>query len=220
VKAKELFDFPKSLPFCNFFLPDLPPWVWVSQIKNALADFNFCQTKKVAEIQDGVHISGQVFIDPTVKLPPYCVITGPAYIGQETEIRPGAYIRGNVIVGRGCVLGNSCEYKNCLLMDDVQTAHFNYVGDSILGNKTHLGAGAILANLKFKADKVVAKTPESICPTGLKKLGAMLGEKAQVGCNAVLSPGTILGKGSIVMPSVPFSGGYLPEKQIAYPHKH
>ena len=162
----------------------------------------------------GVHLEGKVHIHPTVKLPPYCVIEGPVYIGPETQIHPGAYLRGNVIVGRGCVLGNSSEYKNCILMDAVQTAHFNYVGDSILGSGAHLGAGVVLANLRLQRDEILIATAEGKIPTGLKKLGALFGEKAEVGCNAVLQPGTILGKRSLVYPAIAF-GGCLPENSIA-----
>src|SRR5690606_24931956 len=108
---------------------------------------------------------------PTVKLPSFGTIEGPAWIGPECELRPGVYVRGNVIAGKGCLMGNSCEYKNALLLDKVETAHFNYVGDTILGNKAHLGAGVICANLKLLRDEVCACTPDGRIPTGLRKLG-------------------------------------------------
>ena len=161
-----------------------------------------------------MHVTGSVFIHATVKLPAYATIIGPAWIGPETEIRPGAFIRGNVIVGSGCVLGNSCEFKNCLLMDGVQVPHFSYVGDSILGNGAHLGAGVILSNLRLDQQPVTVRSAEATYDTGLRKFGAVLGDKAEVGCNAVLQPGTILGKRALVMPTVAF-GGYLPENTIA-----
>jgi NDP-sugar pyrophosphorylase family protein len=141
-------------------------------------------------------------------------LIGPAWIGAGTEIRPGAFIRGNVIVGEDCVLGNACEFKNCLLMDGVQVPHFSYVGDSILGNGAHFGAGVICSNLRLDQKPVVVRGPDATYDTGLKKFGAIVGDKAEVGCNAVLNPGTLLGPRSLVMPLVAFSG-YLPAATIA-----
>ncbi len=214
MKASELFQLPESLPFQRYFPSDAPPWEWVSAIQKALGEFDFTEAALPEFMPPGVHIVGKVHIDPSVKIPPCCVIEGPVYIGPETEIRPGAYLRGNVMVGWGCVLGNASEYKNCLLMDDVETAHFNYVGDSVLGNGAHLGAGAILANLRLQRDEVMVSTPKGKMPSGRRKFGALLGDKAEVGCNAVLQPGTILGKRSLVYPAMAFSG-YLPENHLA-----
>ncbi len=216
MKASDLFSLPESLPFADFFKPDAPPWEWVSLIKDALEAFDFSSTEGQTEFAPGVSVSGAVFVHTTVSLPPVCSITGPAYIGAGTEIRPGAFIRSQVIVGEGCVLGNSCEYKNCLLMDEVETAHFNYVGDSVLGSGAHLGAGAILANLRLLPGDVEVHTPDGRVETGLRKLGAILGEKAEVGCNTVLQPGTIIGKRSIVLAAMAY-GGYLPDNHIARP---
>jgi UDP-N-acetylglucosamine diphosphorylase / glucose-1-phosphate thymidylyltransferase / UDP-N-acetylgalactosamine diphosphorylase / glucosamine-1-phosphate N-acetyltransferase / galactosamine-1-phosphate N-acetyltransferase len=141
-------------------------------------------------------------------------LIGPCWIGAGTEIRPGAYVRGNVIVGEGGVLGNSCEFKNCLLMDGVQVPHFSYVGDSILGNGAHLGAGVILSNLRFDQQPITVRLADGIASTGLRKFGAVLGDEAEVGCNAVLQPGTLLGRRALVMPTIAF-GGYLPAATIA-----
>jgi NDP-sugar pyrophosphorylase family protein len=149
-----------------------------------------------------------------VKGPPTATLSGPAWIGANTEIRPGAFIRGNVIVGEGCVLGNSCEFKNCLLMDNVQVPHFSYVGDSILGNGVHLGAGAILSNFRLDQQPIVLRLPGLTIETGLRKFGAILGDRAEIGCNAVLQPGTILGPRALVMPATAF-GGWLPPAMIA-----
>ncbi len=214
MKARQLFQLPRSLPFAEFFDSEDSPWEWVGRIEEALESCPFNRASGGKGFPPGAMVSGKVFIHESVKLPSYCEIHGPCYIGEGTEIRPGAYIRGNVIVGRDCVLGNSCEYKNCLLMDRVETAHFNYVGDSILGSESHLGAGVMLANQRLKKDEVQVSTPEGRVPTGRRKLGALLGEGAQVGCNAVLQPGTVLGKGALVLPIVAF-GGYLPENSIA-----
>jgi NDP-sugar pyrophosphorylase family protein len=123
-------------------------------------------------------------------------------------------VRGHLITGAHCVLGNSCEYKNSLLLDRVQTAHFNYVGDSILGNRSHLGAGAICSNLRLDRQPIVVRGPDGNHETGLRKFGAVVGDQAEVGCNAVLNPGTLLGPRSLVMPAMAF-GGYLPPATIA-----
>jgi NDP-sugar pyrophosphorylase family protein len=123
-------------------------------------------------------------------------------------------VRGNVIVGEGCVLGNACEYKNCLLMDGVATPHYNYVGDSILGNRAHLGAGVICSNYRLDHREVLVREGETLHQTGLRKFGAILGDAAEVGCNAVLNPGTLLGPRALVMPSMAF-GGCLPAGHIA-----
>lgn len=215
MQACSLFTLPNSLPFQSFFDSNATPWSWVPKIQEALANFDFSVQEKHPHIPAGVHIIGNVFIHPAVKLPPYAVIEGPSYIGANTEIRPGAYIRGNVIVGESCILGNACEYKNCLLMDNVQTPHYNYVGDSILGSGAHLGAGVILANLRLDKGNVLVKTEQGRIDTNLRKLGALVGEGAEVGCNAVLQPGTILGKESVVFPTLAF-GGTLAENTQAY----
>lgn len=213
--ASTLFDFPKSLPFADFFHPEAAPWEWLPQINKALAAFDWSQAQLPAKIPTGVSLEGQVHIDPSVKLPAYASIEGPVWIGAGTEIRPGAYIRGNVIVGEGCVLGNSCEYKNCLLLNAVQTPHYNYVGDSILGNKAHLGAGAILANLRLDQKPIRVKTPEGTIDTGLRKIGGLLGDGAEALCNAVIQPGSILGRESVVMSGMTFSG-HLEPQSIAF----
>ncbi|HKK18282.1 MAG TPA: hypothetical protein VJ952_06325, partial [Opitutales bacterium] len=141
--ASDLFEFPESLPFASVFKPELKPWEWVPLIKQALAGLDAEDFQYAEDIPPGCAIEGQVYLHPSVKLPPFCSISGPAYIAEGCEIRPGAFIRGNVIAGKNCLLGNSCEFKNCLLLDGVQVPHFSYVGDSVLGNKAHLGAGVI-----------------------------------------------------------------------------
>jgi len=127
-------------------------------------------------------------------------ITGPAIIGKETEVRPGAFIRGNVIVGEGAVVGNSTELKNVVLFNKVQVPHYNYVGDSILGFKAHMGAGSITSNVKADKKLVVVKGDSYSIETGIKKFGAMLGDDAEIGCNSVLNPGTVIGRNSNVYP--------------------
>lgn len=213
LKAGDLFNFPKLLPFGDVFDPELAPWEWVPLIGSA------CRSVEaddwIQEVLPGLSITGAVFIHPSVKLPSYGSITGPAYIGEGTELRPGILIRGNVIVGENCLLGNACEFKNCLLLDHVQVPHFSYVGDSVLGNGTHLGAGAICSNLRLDQFNVSLEMPDgSRCDSGLRKLGALVGDASEVGCNVVLNPGSVLGRRSMVMPGVVFRG-YLKTGSIA-----
>jgi UDP-N-acetylglucosamine diphosphorylase / glucose-1-phosphate thymidylyltransferase / UDP-N-acetylgalactosamine diphosphorylase / glucosamine-1-phosphate N-acetyltransferase / galactosamine-1-phosphate N-acetyltransferase len=213
VKASDFFTLPASLgEFAAHFPADVPPWDWLKRIGPALAAYKF--DPKLPKLPPGVHVEGLVYLHPSVKLPPTATIIGPAWIGAKTELRPGAFIRGNVIVGEGGVLGNSCEFKNCLLMDGVQVPHFSYVGDSILGNGAHFGAGVVCSNLRLDQQAVVVRTADATYDTGLKKFGAIVGDQAEVGCNAVLNPGTLLGKRAFVMPAIAFSG-YLPPATIA-----
>ena len=213
MKASDFFALPNSLgAFRSFFPADAPPWEWLKQIGPALAVHVY--PPKAPKVPPGVHVEGRVHIDPSVMLPDRATIIGPAWIGAGTEIRPGAFIRGNVIAGEGCILGNASEFKNCLLMDEVQAPHFNYVGDSILGNRAHLGAGAICSNYRLDHADVTVRLPEGTVDTGLRKFGAILGDEAEVGCNAVLNPGTLLGPRSLVMPAIAF-GGVLAPSTIA-----
>lgn len=204
--AKELFTLPHTLPFQDFFKNEEAPWAWIQSIAEALKSFDFLESDHLDNLPPGLTIVGDVFIHPSVTLPPYGVIEGPAWIGAHTIIRPGVFIRGNVIVGEHCVLGHACEYKNALLMDHVQTAHFNYIGDSILGSHSHLGAGAILANVRLDRQNIKAHTPDGPIQTDFKKFGACLGEGVEIGCNAVIQPGSLLGKKSWVGPASAFGG--------------
>ncbi len=144
-------------------------------------------------------LSENVFVGKDVKIAETATIIPPAVIGDGCEIRPGAYIRGNVILGRDCVIGNSTELKNCILLDKAQVPHYNYIGDSILGNYAHMGAGAICSNLKADGKEVVIHGDEDY-KTGLRKVGGILGDNADVGCGCVLNPGTVIGKRTSVYP--------------------
>lgn len=198
---------PSNWPFEEIFLPDLSLGEWLQLIPVALEKFFNGRIFHLPNIPSGLHIEGSVYLDSSVKLPPYGFIKGPAYIGPETELRPGVYIRGNVIVGSRCVLGNSCEYKHALLMDEVQTPHFNYVGDSILGYRSHLGAGVILSNVRFDKEEIYLRSlTGQKQETKLRKVGAYLGDYAEVGCNGVLQPGSILYPRAKVYPGVVFGG--------------
>jgi NDP-sugar pyrophosphorylase family protein len=141
-----------------------------------------------------------IWIHNSAKVAPTASITGPAIIDEGAEIRQCAFIRGGVIVGKNSVLGNSCEMKNAILFDNVQVPHFNYVGDSILGYKSHMGAGSITSNVKSDRTNVVMKCQGGEIETGLKKVGAFLGDGVEVGCNSVLNPGTIIGPNSNIYP--------------------
>ena len=214
MKASDFFTLPPSLAaFGAHFRPDVPPWEWLKQIGAALAAVT--QAPSTPTLPLGVHVEGRVWIHPSVKLPAFATILGPSWIGAGCDIRPGAFIRGQVIVGERCVLGNACEFKNCVVMDGAQVPHFNYVGDSILGNGAHFGAGVICSNLRLDQELIVVRTPDGVFETGLKKFGAIVGDKAEVGCNAVLNPGTILGPRALITPAIAF-GGYLPANTIAH----
>src|SRR5271170_1222332 len=145
-------------------------------------------------------ISNVVFIGQGTVIEQGAMVKGPAWIGENCEIRNGCYIRENVIVGNGVVLGNSCEFKNSIIFDEAQVPHFNYVGDSIIGHKGHLGAGVILSNVKLDHSEITVAGKNGFIPTGLKKFGAIIGDGAEIGCNSVLSPGSLIGRGTILYP--------------------
>lgn len=154
-----------------------------------------------------------VWIAKTAKVAPTASITGPVIICDAAEIRQCAYIRGNAVIGAGSVIGNSCEIKNAIIFDSVQVPHFNYVGDSILGFRSHMGAGAVTSNVKSDRTPVVIHSGDAAIETGLRKMGAMLGDGVEVGCNSVLNPGTVIGRGSRIYP-LSSVRGFVPENSI------
>lgn len=151
-------------------------------------------------------LEGNIWIAKSASIAPSASIHGPAIIGKEAEIRHCAFIRGNAIVGEGAVVGNSTELKNAVLFNKVQVPHYNYVGDSVLGYQSHMGAGSICSNVKSDKKLVVVKNGTETCETGLKKFGAMLGDHVEVGCGSVLNPGTVIGRNSNVYPLSPVRG--------------
>jgi UDP-N-acetylglucosamine diphosphorylase / glucose-1-phosphate thymidylyltransferase / UDP-N-acetylgalactosamine diphosphorylase / glucosamine-1-phosphate N-acetyltransferase / galactosamine-1-phosphate N-acetyltransferase len=159
-------------------------------------------------------IGEKVFIGEGTVIEPGAYIKGPAWIGANCQIRHGAYIRENVIVGAGSVIGNSTEIKNSLLFQGCQVPHFNYVGDSILGARVHLAAGVIVSNLKLNGDFITLRVGQTLLTTGLRKFGALLGDRVEVGCNAVLNPGSIVGRRSLIYAGVSWRG-ILPANSIA-----
>ena len=158
-------------------------------------------------------VEGNVWIAKTAKVAPTAFINGPAIIGKNTEVRHCAFIRGNALVGEGCVVGNSTELKNVILFNKVQVPHYNYVGDSILGYKSHMGAGSITSNVKSDKKLVVVKAGEEKIETGMKKFGAMLGDEVEVGCGSVLNPGTVVGNHSNIYP-LSSVRGFVPANSI------
>lgn len=196
--------------FNKDFPLEIPVHEWITRIPATLKNFfnNYRnKTHILSNIPPQLFIKGDVHIGENASLPPYGYIEGPTYIGNNCVLRPGIYIRGNVIIGNDCTLGNSCEFKNSLLLDHVQVPHFNYVGDSILGSHSHLGAGCILSNLRFDRQNInMRNISGEKYPTRLKKLGAILGDYAEAGCNSVLQPGTCLFPHTKVYPCESFSG--------------
>ena len=177
------------------------PWEILSALPAAIKALIDNGIDGYTEYADGVLMGSGVTVAPTA------VILPPAIIGAGTEIRPGAYLRGNVIIGENCVIGNSTEIKNAVLLDHVQVPHYNYVGDSILGNGAHLGAGAICSNLRSDKKNIVIHA-EKDYPTGLRKIGGFVGDGAEIGCGCVLNPGTVIGKNTSVYPLVSLRGCY------------
>ena len=162
----------------------------------------------------GASIGERVFVGEGTVVEPGALIKGPAIIGKNCQIRHNAYIRENVIVGDDCVVGNSSELKNVLLFNGCQVPHFNYLGDSILGHKAHVGAGVIASNLKSLPGNVTVEKDGVPFDTGLRKFGALIGDGAEVGCNSVLNPGSIIGRGAVIYPGVNWRG-ILPANTIA-----
>jgi NDP-sugar pyrophosphorylase family protein len=158
-------------------------------------------------------IGPDVFIGEGTVVEDGAMIKGPAIIGRNCQIRHNAYVREDVIIGDECVIGNACELKNSLLFNNCQVPHFNYVGDSILGYKAHLGAGVKISNIKLTPGNVTVEMDGVPCDTGLRKFGALLGDHAEIGCNVVLNPGSIIGRGSAIYPNVNWRG-ILPQHMI------
>ena len=205
IKTKELFSTDNPL-LKDVFEKSTYPWEILPQIKVIVK--NALETGL-----EGFHLLEEgILVGDNVKIAKTATIEAPAIIGSNTELRPGAYLRGNVIVGEGCVVGNSSELKNCILLNHVQVPHYNYVGDSILGDYAHMGAGSILSNLKSGGSNIVIHGDKEY-ETGLRKIGAFLGEHADIGCGSVLNPGTIIGKNTRVYPLSMLRGCY-PENSI------
>ena len=207
MKTAELYDLNYTiaaplLSECEY------PWQTLGKIKDfVIALGKTLDKEKFDEVQP------QVWIAKSAKVYPSACIAAPCIIDEDSEIRHSAFIRGGVIVGKNCVVGNSTEMKNSIIFDNVQIPHFNYVGDSILGYKSHLGAGAVTSNVKSDKTLVTIKNGDEKIETGLKKFGAMVGDFTEVGCNSVLCPGTVIGKNCTIYP-LSRVRGYLKENSI------
>jgi NDP-sugar pyrophosphorylase family protein len=205
LKTRELFDLRHTmaaslLETCEY------PWQALAGIKDLILQLGAGLGEEYTQVSPGV------WVHRTAKVAPTAYLGAPCIIGAETEVRHCAFIRGSALVGENCVVGNSTELKNVILFDRVQVPHYNYVGDSILGYKAHMGAGAVTSNVKSDKSLVVIHDDEAI-PTGIKKVGAMLGDHVEVGCNSVLNPGTVVGRNSSVYP-LSCVRGVIPENSI------
>ncbi|MBR5152458.1 MAG: UDP-N-acetylglucosamine pyrophosphorylase [Clostridia bacterium] len=200
VKTKDLYEC--QTPYLTELFDGAEyPWEMLPKIKEHIAKLLESGIPGFTLLKEGVLVGENVTIAPTA------TIEAPAIIGSGTEIRPGAYLRGNVICGENCVLGNSSEFKNCVLLNKVQAPHYNYVGDSVLGNFAHMGAGSICSNLKSDNKAVVIHGDEEY-ETGLRKIGGILADHADVGCGCVVNPGTVIGKNTSIYPLTALRGVY------------
>ena len=193
-KTTDLFDITHSM--AGNYLSDYEyPWQALKGIKDLILNLG----PQLGE--DFQEVSPQVWVHKTAVIAPTAYLGAPCIIGAGTEVRHCAFVRGSALVGENCVVGNSVELKNVILFDNVQVPHYNYVGDSILGYKSHMGAGSVTSNVKSDKTLVVVKDGQEQIPTGLKKFGAMLGDYVEVGCNSVLNPGTVVGRCSNIYPT-------------------
>ena len=206
IRTENLFDFSHSL--AGSYLRGYEyPWQALAGISNLILALGSGLG------DDYTEVSPQVWVHKTATVAPTAFLGRPCIIGAGTEVRHCAFVRGSALVGENCVVGNSVELKNAILFDRVQVPHFNYVGDSILGYKAHMGAGSVTSNFKSDASLVVVHNGSEHIPTGLQKLGAMLGDRVEVGCNSVLNPGTIVGRNSNIYPTSCVRG-VVPEHSI------
>jgi len=193
MKTKELFDLSHTMA-SEYLEKHEYPWEIIPDISNLIVELGNKLDK-----EEYYQVKRYVWVHRTATVFESAYLAGPCIIGKNTEVRQCAFIRGSTLVGDNCVIGNSCELKNSIIFDDVQVPHFNYVGDSILGYKTHMGAGSITSNVKSDKKLVVVHGDKDI-ETGLKKFGAMIGDFTEIGCNSVLNPGFVIGKNSMVYP--------------------
>lgn len=206
-KISDLYDLKETIA-AKLFEGKIYPWEVLSDIGDFILELG--ATLPAEEFD---HPSENIWIHKSVTVAKTATLNGPLIIDADTEVRPGAFIRGNAIVGKNCVVGNSTELKNVVLFNTVQVPHYNYVGDSILGTHAHMGAGSITSNVKSDKTLVVVKDGEEQIETGLKKFGAMIGDYVEVGCNSVLNPGTVIGRNSNIYP-LSCVRGVIPENSI------
>lgn len=211
--ASEYLDFART-EHGELFAEAKPVWSAIGEIADYLSGRGGDCTR-LGEIAAGAIVGDSVHLGEGSKVEPGAVINGPAWIGAGTVVRTGAYLRGNVITGENCVLGNSCEFKNCLLFDKVAAPHFNYVGDSILGHKAHLGAGVILSNVRLDNNEVDVRAGDGQrIGSGMRKFGAVIGDSTEIGCNSVINPGSVIGRGCVLYPGSHWSGVLAAERIV------
>ena len=206
IQIKDLYDLNETIA-ADLFEGKTYPW----EVLPEIGDFVMKLGATLSDEFD--HPEENIWIHKSVKIAKTATLNGPLIIDADTEVRPGAFIRGNVLVGKNCVVGNSTELKNVVLFNTVQVPHYNYVGDSILGTHSHMGAGSITSNVKSDKTLVVVKNDGEEIETGLKKFGAMIGDYVEVGCNSVLNPGTVIGRNTNIYPLSPVRG-VVPENSI------
>jgi len=206
-KTLELLDLERTLAK-PLFEGKTYPWEALGEIK----DFILSLGEKLP-VDEYEKRGEDVWIAKDAKVFPSAYIAGPAIIGHGTEVRHCAFIRGSALIGDNCVIGNSVEVKNAVIFDNVQVPHYNYVGDSVLGYRSHMGAGSVTSNVKGDRSLVVVKNGDELIETGRKKFGAILGDFAEIGCNSVLNPGTVIGRRSSVYPTSCVRG-VVPEDSI------
>ena len=194
VRSSELFDLSKTIAR-ELFEKHSYPWEVLAELESFISELG-----KKLDPNEYDKKGDDIWIHKTVKIAPTVSLKGPAIICEGAELRQSAFIRGSVIIGKKSIAGNSCEFKNSVLFDDVQTPHYNYVGDSILGYKSHMGASSLTSNVKSDKSLVKIHLGNEDLETGRKKVGAMLGDFVEVGCGSVLNPGTVIGKNSIIYP--------------------
>lgn len=168
---------------------------------------------KTLDMDKYVDMGDNIYVAKSATVAESASITGPCIIGENTQVRHCAYIRGSVFVGNDCVVGNSSEIKNVIIFNNVQVPHYNYVGDSILGYRSHMGAGSITSNIKSDRTNIKIRVGDSVIETGMRKIGAFLGDYVEIGCGSVMNPGTVIGKRTIVYP-LSMVRGYIPENSI------
>ena len=195
VKVSELYNLEETIA-AELFEGVTYPWEVLPKIHDFIIELGKRLPKEIYEER-----GENIWVAKSAKVAPTACLNGPLIVDEEAEIRHCAFIRGNAIVGRGAVVGNSTELKNVVLFNKVQVPHYNYVGDSVLGFKAHMGAGSITSNVKSDKTLVVVKGEGIRIETGLKKMGAMLGDNVEVGCNSVLNPGTVVGRNSNIYPT-------------------
>ncbi len=213
IRVNDLYDLNETIA-ADLFKDVTYPWEVLPKIHDFIVELGKSLPKDVFEER-----GENIWVAKSAKVAPTACLNGPLIIDEEAEVRHCAFVRGNAIVGKGAVVGNSTELKNVVLFNKVQVPHYNYVGDSVLGFQSHMGAGSITSNVKSDKTLVVVKGQDIQIETGLKKMGAMLGDRVEVGCNSVLNPGTVIGRDSNVYPTSCVRG-VVPENSIFKDTEH